>query len=333
MASHPASVGPFRRPGDEHGRAAALDAVGSADRVTDWRDLIREHFVALDIDTEPDPSFTGAVHSTLLGHLSVATVDSTRQDCRRTPGLTRVEPEPYLQVGLVARGRAVVAQDDRQARLGPGEFALYETDRPFTWHFEGPWRLLVFTWPRELIGLGLDTSRAATARAFGGDGLGAMVGRLLSDVVASPPALTPTGGERLAGELAELVGTVAGEELRRAEVLSPRGAADLRRRVADYVDAHLDDPDLGPESIARAHYVSARQVHRAFAEESTTVRTLVRARRLDRARRDLLDPRRAGLSITEVAMRSGFADLPGFSRAFRARYAESPSAFRQRGGI
>jgi len=237
MTPHPASVGPFRRPGVESGH---LDAVGSADRVTDWRDLVREHFVALDINTDPDPSFTGAVHSTLLGHLSVATVDSTRQDCRRTPGLARSDPDTYLQVGLVTRGRAVVEQDDRQAALGPGEFSLYETDRPFTWHFEGRWRLLVFTWPRELIGLGRDASRAATARALGTDGLGAMVGRLLTEVVESPPALTTTGGERLAVELSELVGTVAGEELRREEVLTPRCAADLRRRVEAFVDDHLD---------------------------------------------------------------------------------------------
>ena len=330
MVSNPASVGPFRRP---VGVGSALSAVGSTDRVDHWRDLVREHFVALDIDTDPDPSFGGAVRSTLVGELSVATVDSTRQDCRRTAGLARHDPDTYLQVGLLARGRAVVAQDDREALLEPGRFALYETDRPFAWHFEGPWRLLVFTWPRDLVGLGRDTSRAATARALGGDGLGGIVGRMLTEVVQAPPAVTTVGGHRLARELGDLVGTVAGEDLRRDEVLTPRSADDLRRRVDDYVAEHLDDRDLGPASIADAHFVSARQVHRAFADASTTVGAHIRGRRLERARRELLDPRLAHLSLSDVAARSGFSDLATFSRAFKAVHQEAPSVYRRRGGV
>lgn len=313
--------------------AAAATARGSTDRIDRWRDLIREHFVALDIATGRDGAFAGAVRSAPVGHLSVATVDSTRQECIRTPGLARHDPDAYLQVGLVARGRAVVAQDGREALLGPGAYALYETDRPFSWHFEGDWRLLVFTWPRHLVGLGADASRAATARALGGDRLGGIVGRMLTDVVASPPPLTDIGGARLAGELSELVGTVAGEVLRRGEVLSPRSAADLRRRVDAYVAEHLDDAELGPESIARAHFVSTRQLHRAFAEVSTTVGRLVRHRRLEHGRRELVDPRLAHLSVTDVALRCGFSDLAAFSRAFKEAFQEPPSSYRRRGGV
>jgi AraC-like DNA-binding protein len=311
MASPVRPVGPFRRPGPE---LPAACATGATDRVEDWRDLIREHFVALDIATDRDPAFEGAVRSTLLGHLSVASVDSTRQECVRTPGL-------------------VLQQDDREALLGPGGYALYETDRPFAWHFRGPWRLLVFTWPRDLVGLGRDASRAATARTLGGDGLGAMVGRLLTDVVAAPPPLTAVGGARLADELGELVGTVAGEVLRRDEVLSPTGAAELRHRVEAHVAEHLEDPGLGPESIARAHFVSTRQLHRAFAEGAETVSGLVRRRRLEHARRELLDPRLADLTVTEIALRCGFGDLAAFSRAFRTGFHEAPSTYRRRGGV
>jgi AraC family transcriptional regulator, positive regulator of tynA and feaB len=330
MATPVRPVGPFRRSGPE---LPAACATGATDRVDHWRDLIREHFVALDIATDRDPAFEGSVRSTLLGHLSVASVDSTRQECVRTPGLARHEGDSYLQFGLLAEGEAVLQQDDREALLGPGGYALYETDRPFVWHFRGPWRLLVFTWPRDLVGLGRDASRASTARTLGGDGLGAMVGRLLTDVVSAPPPLTAVGGARLADELGELVGTVAGEVLRRDEVLSPRGAAELRRRVDAYVAEHLEDPALGPEGIARAHFVSTRQLHRAFAEDAETVSGLVRRRRLEHGRRELLDPRLADLTVTDISLRCGFTDLAAFSRAFRASYHEAPSSYRRRGGV
>ena len=329
MAPIPLPVGPF-----PHADVAAPpdNVWATTDRVGRWRDLIHEHFVALDIAPDRDATFDGAVRSTLLGGLAAAVVDSTAQDCVRTPGLARRDPETYLQIGLVAHGTAVLHQDGREALLRPGAYAVYETDRPFTWHFDGRWRLLVFTWRREDVGLGADASRAVTARPLGGDRLGAIVGRMLAEVVSAPPKVTDVGARRLGGELAELVGTVAGEALRRGEVLSPRGAAELRAQVETYVAEHLEDPDLGPESIAREHFVSTRQLHRAFADASTTVSRLVRRRRLEHARRELVDPKRAEHSVTEVALRSGFSDLASFSRAFKDLYQEPPSTFRRRGG-
>ncbi|WP_165825951.1 helix-turn-helix domain-containing protein [Actinomycetospora cinnamomea] len=325
-------MGPVPRP-PAIARAAGASAVeGRADRLDGWRDLLREHFVALDVHADGDAPFGGTVRSSPLGHLAVATVGSTGQDCIRTPGLARRDADAYLQVGMIARGRAVVRQDGREALLGPGAYAIYETGRPFAWRFHGPWRLLVFTWPRELVGLDEDTSRAATARALGGDRLGGIVGRTLADVVATPPSLSPAGGDRLATELADLVGTVAGEALRRDDVPGPRGAAELRTRVEAFVAEHLEDPDLGPDMIARAHFVSTRQLHRAFADAATTVGRLVRQRRLEHGRRELADPRLADLSVTDVALRCGFSDLAAFSRAFKDAFHEPPSTFRRRHG-
>ena len=304
---------------------------GSTDRLDRWRDLIQEHFVPLDIAPDAGEPFRGSVRSSPVGHLSAAVVESVGQDCVRTPGMARRDPNTYLQVGMLARGRAVVRQDGREALLGPGAYAVYETDRPFTWHFEGRWRLLVFTWPRAAVDLSPEDSRASTARALGGDHLGRIVGRALADVVATPPTLSETGGRRLADELAGLVGTVAGEVRTRPDELSPRGAADLRRCVEDHVAEHLDDPGLDAESVARAHFVSGRQLHRAFAGQRTSVGRLIRTRRVEHGARELVDPRTADLPVTEIARRCGFPDLAAFSRAFKETFHEPPSAFRRRG--
>jgi AraC family transcriptional regulator, positive regulator of tynA and feaB len=302
----------------------------TTDRVERWRDVLREHFVALDVAADRGDPFRGAVRTSPVGPLQVASVDSISQDVVRTPRLSHDDPDRYLQVGLLARGRAVVRQDGREALLGPGAYSIYETDRPFSWRLEGDWRLLVFTWPRHLVGLDVDVSRAATARALGGDRLGGIVGRMLTEVVTAPPPVTDVGGAQLARELSELVGTVAGEALRRGEHLTARTAEDLRRRVEDHVAEHLEDPELGPESIARALFVSTRQLHRAFGEVSTTVTRLVRHRRLEHARRELLDPHLAHLSVTEIAARCGFGSLATFSSAFKETYREPPSTFRRR---
>jgi AraC-like DNA-binding protein len=322
----PGRVGPFRNVG---GEAESHTATSSGTRLDDWRDMLREHFVALDVaDPVTDATFDSAVRSTLVGHVSAAVVSSMPQSCARTAGLVRDDPHAYLQVGLLARGRAVVEQDGREAVLTPGQFVIYETTRPFSWHFPDRWTLLVLTWPRHLVDLDEAESRSATARALGQNRLGGIVGRTLAETALQPPELADDDGRRVAGELSALVGMTLGDHS--DDGLSLAGAADLRRRVACYVADHAEDPQLSVEQIANQHYVSVRGLHRAFADTEMTVGALIRRLRLAHARQRLVDPRSGHLSITEIAHACGFADLPTFSHVFKLQYHESPSSYRRR---
>lgn len=299
----------------------------TTDRLDVWRDLIRDNFVALDVRADRRAGFAGSVRSAEMGHLRLASVESGPQGFSRTPGLARRDDDVYLQVGLLARGGATVQQDGREALLRPGDFAVYETDRPFFWGLQGEWELLVLTWPRATVSLDDVASQQLTARALsGGDGLGAIVGRMLRDLVAAPPELSAAGGIKLADEVAQLVTTVAGECVHPAA--PSRATDDLLRRVDAYIIEHLADPDLGPTCIAAAHFVSTRHLHRLFAHRGGTVAQRIQRLRLERCRRELLDPSADHRSITEVSRRWAFPDLASFSRAFRGAYGMSPSEWR-----
>ena len=304
-----------------------MRSAATTDRLEVWRDLIRDNFVALDVHADRDTAFTGSVRTEQLGHLKVASVESGPQDCRRTPCLARRDGHAYLQVGLLSRGGATVAQDGRQAVLRPGDFAVYETDRPFHWALHGGWQLLVFTWPRASVAVTDTASQQLTARALAGDvGLGAIVGRLLRDLVAAPPALSPTGSTRLADEVAELVTTVAGESVRPT---GPSAASDdLLRRIDAHIVERLADARLSAATIAAAHFISTRHLHRLFAQRGGTVGQRIQRLRLERCRRDLLDRDSGDRSVASIARRWGFADAPSFSRAFRSAYGLSPSECR-----
>jgi AraC-like DNA-binding protein len=75
--------------------------------------------------------------------------------------------------------------------------------------------------------------------------------------------------------------------------------------------------------------VSVRQLHRLFSHEHTTFGRFLREGRLRRCRRDLSDPRLAGLAIAEIARRHGFRSAATFTRAFAERYRVGPRAFRR----
>jgi AraC family transcriptional regulator, positive regulator of tynA and feaB len=169
----------------------------------------------------------------------------------------------------------------------------------------------------------------------------------LADVKALPP-LKQSGAtlflvryvNALAHELPQLDGPAsaaaasAALELLRAAVEpslpSSRSArrTALQSEVRRYVRTHLQDPAIGPESIARAHAMSVRALHALFEDAPESVAGLVRRERLERCRQDLELP--SGGSITEIAFRWGFRDAAHFSRVFKRKFDMTPSEARQR---
>lgn len=87
----------------------------------------------------------------------------------------------------------------------------------------------------------------------------------------------------------------------------------------------LSDPDMDPESIASALYVSVRTLNRAFEHEMSSVMAYVRSRRLERARRELMS---TSWTVSELAARWHFTDSSHFIRVYKKQYGETPAAAR-----
>lgn len=105
-------------------------------------------------------------------------------------------------------------------------------------------------------------------------------------------------------------------------------AARLRSIMAD-ISANLGNGDLSVAKVARRHRVTPRYIHKLFENEGFTFSTFVLGQRLSRAHRILSDPRLADRNISSVAFDVGFGDLSYFNRAFRRRYAATPTEIRQ----
>ena len=313
--------------------AVAVDpAPATTGRLGTWRDLIRDHFVPLDVSLDAAAphadSFRGRVRTVELGDLRVAEVASIPQSAHRTPALARSDAERYFQVGLLTAGAARLTQDGRACDLRPGDFAVYETDRPFRWDLgtQGhPWRLLVFTWPRDGVELAERESVELTARHLSGaDGFSGVVSRMLRDLAGNAPAIGADAGP----DVLDLARRVAGLTVTAASTALPRpaapGDAGLRGRIEAYMRANLGDPTLCPDGIATAHFISTRHLHRLFARAERTVAQWLREERLDRARRDLAAGRGG---VAEISRRWGFSDPAVFSRSFKEAYGIAPSRF------
>jgi AraC-like DNA-binding protein len=145
---------------------------------------------------------------------------------------------------------------------------------------------------------------------------------------------------RLFAEVADELGPAAATAARDATIHLFQGLLDdqvidddaftpaLHEAALTYIeDRLLVDPDLNPQAIASALHVSVRTLYRVFAQQtSMPVMTYVRQRRLERARTELVSTR---LSVSEVAARWHFADGSHFVKAYKKRFAETPTASRR----
>ena len=100
------------------------------------------------------------------------------------------------------------------------------------------------------------------------------------------------------------------------------------RGIARYIDHHLHERGLEPDTIAEAFGLSRASLYRIF-EPVGGVAESIRRRRLTRAALDLAAPERRGERISEVAFRWGFVSDGAFSRSFRAHFGVNPSDARR----
>ena len=310
--------------------AAPAESVSTlvARNISEFRAAVSESFVPLQVSTSGADHFRGVIRGASVDEVHVNEVRAASHVVERTPELIARSDRSYFKLSLMLAGTGMLIQDDREAVLQAGDLAVYDTDRPYSLVFDDDFRTMVVMFPKHLISLPSDMIGQLTAvRISGQGGLGGMVVPYLTQLAGNLDQLAGTTGARLAHSALDLVTTVFTRELGLDEVSADPHRA-LVQRIRSYIDRNLASTDLGPATIASAHFISTRHLHGLFQEQGVTVSTWIRTRRLEQCRRDLLDPMLADRPVAAIAARWGFVDAAHFSRAFKTAFGISPSEYR-----
>jgi AraC-like DNA-binding protein len=256
------------------------------------------------------------------------TVNGRHTPERATTHIRRLDAD-VCKIDVQARGHGVIEQDGRQAVLAPGDVTFVDLSRPCRWFYSSA-RFVAVVFPRALLPLRPDKLTRLTAVHIRGDrGLGALVSSLARQLPQRLDDCGPADQARLGTAVLDLITAVLATRLDRAHEVPP----DSRRRallsrVFAFIEERLGDHELSPASIAAAHYISVSYLYKLFETEQTTVADWIRQRRLQRCRRDLLDPALRTEPVHVIGARWGFTTAASFSRAFRAAYGLPPAEYR-----
>lgn len=319
-----------------------LDVVAPDERFDVWTSWNSEAFAPVGHRPFAGQPLWGTVWDADLGSVGIRGVLAGPHILRRSFRDVALADPGLVWLTVQLRGRSVITRDGRTCVLRPGDMTLHDSSRPFTMVYPEPVDVGVFQIPGRLLHLPEVALREAAVCVAGATSASELVAPMFTHLVRRfrTDAL-PENREGLGDAVIDLVRVVWGtsdhdRSLARVtrSVLAVAGSqrggsSDLLRALKASIERSLHDPELTPNSIAEQHHISARYVYRLFEKEGIGVAGWIRSRRLDRCRRDLIDPTMGHMLVSDIGRRWGFRSAAHFNRAFRSVYGTSPGAYRQ----
>lgn len=301
--------------------------------LSQWRARISDSFAPLRITARNEDEFRAVLREVVLGDVRLYEMATGPHRVERSPELIDPQGQQYCKLSLQLSGTATLVQDGRECQLAPGDLALYVTQRPYALEYTDPEQhCLIVHFPESFVHMDPELISRITATRVSRDvGLGKVAVPLFEQLAQNLDILSGVHAMSLIRSALDMLVAV----LSSAQTPAEHSENTLFHQAVAYIEDHLGDPDLGPQSIAAYLYVSVRQLHARFARQDQTVAAYIRSRRLAAIRQELADPRCARDSVLAISTRYGLLDPSHVSKAFKAEFGETPSAYRERvlGGL
>lgn len=302
------------------------------ERLDYWVGAICEAFLEMDCSSRAADCFDGQLTHLPLQRLAVNQVRASTQDVYRTPaGIARSRSQPFYLITQTEHAWHV-RQGGHTLHLRPGDAVLVDAAQPYELHFPQSVGCLSVQMPRSWVGEWLRTVDLAHARvAHREQGWGAMLSALCLQLGRQPALALQMAPDWLESQFGALL--TAALEPASAD-RSPRPHQALHQNALERMRERLDQPGWRSAYLAAELDVSLRTLHRAFTGAGETVAGRWRQLRMEHARALLLQPRLAGLAMSDIGLRCGYTDASHFARDFQRAFGQTPLRWlrAQRGG-
>lgn len=300
-----------------------LDTDDSDEAHDSWREVMNGSPLPWDVaaNHRPGTNFTASLTRRSVSDLLLIDAVSDPVHTRRGPAQRSRDRDEFVVLLRVLEGTEVISHNDTSVMMKPGSLFVWDsTARVEADALTTLSKQALYVSRSALAEVG---SRGDLPTGLIADERSATVNLLwnyLDSLTSTLDALPKSAHHAARNATIELLSAA----LRDRPTDSLGSAPAVRAAAERWIDHHLWSGPMNAASVAFGIKVSLRSLHRAFEGTEHSVASLIRARRLARARDELL----CGQSVSQVAQRLHFADASHFSRAFKAHYGYSPREVR-----
>lgn len=309
--------------------AGLLPSNLQADTSDKWNNLLTDIFGSIRAEPRDREPFRASIAALCIGDVSLI-------QCRSRPANVFHRPQDMPSGGkndfivkVQMQGNSVIRRRDSELALKPGDYLICDNSQPYCLAFEEETTIISIpvaeTYLRRFSPFPNDVSFVPV------DGANP-IHRVSYDYLHSlwrndVNQMSDFAKARLAETFLELAVLSIADQKR---LLAPARPShrEIYHRCCNFIDQNFMDEDLTPEQIAAANGISLRLLQATFAEQGTSVRQFLTARRLQEAMHILEAPIYRSRSISEISYKAGFKNLATFSRAFKEHFGRSPSEVR-----
>ncbi|MBT9384313.1 helix-turn-helix domain-containing protein [Pseudooceanicola sp. CBS1P-1] len=304
-------------------QSLSTQRIPSKDILAYWSDVVCRTYAPVTADFPTDRPFAARLDIKQIGRTSLTRVRSSDALYRRTPDNIRTSQTDDYLLALPLKGQQAFSQAGRTTRLGAGDLCLIDTARPYDLSCED-YEALHLKVPRAELDLRLPRAEAVSAMRVAAAGRYARLASTMLRATMETVDSNDSAPLMLSSTLIDLVALAFDECFNGISEGDGRYGRIVEQAQA-MIRERLFDPDFDVACVPSAIGVSARTLSRAFAQRGITPAKWMWGQRLEAAR-TMLRTGNGRHSVSEVAMKCGFNDFSHFSRAFKARYGQTPSA-------
>lgn len=304
-------------------------AVAPGEQVAMWQEVTRHSFAPLEMVAASKGPFRAAGRSSAKGRLRLTEVDAEGHQTRQTRATIADAPAPGFSVKMV-RGHVMrVEQFGEDVVLDPGDIALIDVQAPCLLSFPAGADLVAVFLPDEVMRRRLGPRGRPGSLCIRAGGLGTLIGAYMQGLWHIDAQEVGDLDYVMLDHLAVLIGRAA-RDVETAPLAGLQHRVTCARILAE-IEAGLSDAGLSAEEVARRLRISRSHLYSVLAETGMTFSGTLRERRLQTARRYLMNGRFADTRVADIAMRCGYSDAASFTRAYGKRFGQSPIASRNGG--
>ncbi|MQA07791.1 MAG: helix-turn-helix domain-containing protein [Pseudonocardiaceae bacterium] len=309
-------------------RAPVIDE--AYDRIAHFERAVSEIFAPLRLCPDDPITFDNAVRCVSIGDVVIASITGQPGGVLREPSrISSTDPE-LVKIAWHQQGYSGVEQDDRRCVVRPGDLVAYHTTRPYQLSNWEPYRAIVIGIPRSRLGPSAQLFERRSAEPISIEhGVQRVAATFFAQAATVLDGSTLPDGSLAELHLADALVSLATSAFTDATAADGSLGGRLVDRILAYCLANLSDPGLSVMSVAAAHGISTRYLHKLCRAEDITLSAWIRGQRLHRIRRDLLNPALAGRTSTAIAARWGILDASHLGRALKAEFGQSAADIRR----